>query len=446
MKIALVMYPISDYGGIINHLENLAFGLRELGHEVSFHILYYQSSFRNLILSDKDLLKRGWTYGAFCAINQYKGWNAVPGIHKLSYKGKKNLIKTREILSKYDLLIWEVPVPTKTNVNRGNFDWVKLYSACDKNIAIIHDGNLKRTPWIVQIGKSLTGLACVHEAAYNSAKILPIPRAMILNPQNLTGLEQVYDYSERETGFLSLQVFKAWKHVDDIVRSIPYMSKSFRKVVGGGGIEQRYMSSRNKVKGRYFCNRSYDPDLPEYLEHNETTIWDRALHYGMQYIGFVGEFKRDILLRQLRVLVDPSWSLTYTKQGAHFNRVIVEAIRQGTIPVATNIGMSDNIYGEGKVFNPKDNYIMIPYNSNPKEYAQIVEYASHLSNDEALSIIDRNYDLLDVFDRRKVAQDFVDLAMGKSCGFFKRRVKGKLDPDMVQRSRREMESFFKLRK
>lgn len=446
MKVALVMYPISDYGGIINHLENLAFGLRELGHEVSFHILYYQSSFRNLILSDKDLLKRGWTYGAFCAVHQYSGWNAVPGIHKLSYKGKENLNKTRKILSKYDLIIWEVPVPTKTNVNRNNHDWIKLYSACDKNIAIIHDGNLKRTPWIVQIGKSLTGLACVHEAAYNSASILPIPRAMILNPQDLTGLEQVYDYSERERGFLSLQVFKAWKHVDDIIRAIPYMSKSLRKVIGGGGIEQRYMTSRNKVKGRYFCNQRYDPDLHEDIEYNEITIWDRALYYGVEYLGFIGGFKRDMLLRQLRTLVDPSWSLTYTKQGAHFNRVIVEAIRQGTIPIATNIGMSNNIYGKGEVFTPKDNYIMIPYNSTPKEYAQIIEYANNLSRDEAFSIIEKNYDLLDLFDRRKVAQDFVDLSLGQSCGFFNKRVKGRLDSDIVRRSREEMKTFFGLRK
>ena len=234
--------------------------------------------------------------------------------------------------------------------------------------------------------------------------------------------------------------------MDDIIRAVPYMSKSLQKVIGGGGIEQRYMSSRNKVKERYFCTTKYDPDLPEYLEQNEITIWDRALYYGMQYLGFVSEFKRDIFLRQLRTLVDPSWSLTYTKQGAHFNRTVVEAIKQGSIPVATNIGMSDNIYGEGEVFNPKDNYIMIPYNSHPKEYAQIVEYANNLSNDEALSIIERNYNLLDLFDRRKVAQDFIDLANGQSCGFFKKRVKGKLDPDMVKRSRKEMKSFFNLRK
>ena len=442
MKIALVIYPISDYGGIINHVENLAFGLRELGHVVNFHILCWQSSFRSLLLSDKDLLKKGWSYGAFCAVHQYSGWNAIPWIHKLSYKGSENLKKTKEILSKYDLIIWEVPVPTETNANRKNHDWIKLYSACDKNIAIIHDGNLKRTPWIVRVGKAFKGLACVHECAFNTAKILPIPRAMILNPQNLMGLEQVYDYPERERGFLSVQVFKAWKHVDDIIRAIPYMSKSLRKVIGGGGIEQRYMSSRNKVKGRYFCSRRYDPDLPEDIELNEITIWDRALYYGMEYQGFIGEFKRDMLLRQLRSLIDPSWNITYTKQGAHFNRVVVEAIKQGAIPIATNIGMSDNIYGEGPVFNPKDNYIMIPYNSSPKEYAQIVEYASNLSKDEAFSIIEKNYNLLDHFDRRKVAQDFIDLANGQKCGFFNNRKMGKLDAELARNSRKEMREFF----
>jgi len=144
MKIGLVLYPINDLGGIINHVENLAAGLREIGHQVSLHILYWQENFRNPNSSNEDLLrKKGWSRGAFGVVHQQIGWNIFPWGERLFYKGKENLKKTRKILSSYDLLIWEIPVPTKVRMNTGNLDWLKLYGCCDKNIAIIHDGNFR---------------------------------------------------------------------------------------------------------------------------------------------------------------------------------------------------------------------------------------------------------------------------------------------------------------
>lgn len=442
MKIALVLYQLNDMGGIISHVENLAFGLRELGHMVSLHILHWQEKFKTLKYSDKDLIKRGWYQGAFCATHQSNGWNAVPGIHKLSYKGEDNLKRTKDKLSEYDVIVWEVPVPTKMKANKGNTDWIGLYDVCDKNVAIIHDGNVFNTPWICKIGHKIRGLGCVHECAYNMAQELGLPRALILNPQNLYGLEHLYDYSEKERGFLSLQTFKAWKHVDDVIRAIPHMSKDFRKIMAGGGIEQRYMASETKAKERYYCRRTDDPDLPLDIEANEMKIWDRALYYGMEYLGFINEFRRDMILRQVRTLIDPAWSLRYSKYGGHFNRTIVDAMKQGAIPVAINLGISNNLHGESFIFKPNKNYIMIPYNVSPKEYAGIVEYASNLSRDFAWKILENNYDLLDHFDRRKVAQDYVNLALGKKCGYFNSRKMGRLNPDLIKKSEKELEEFF----
>jgi len=443
MRIALVLYPINDLGGIINHVENLGAGLRELGHTVNLHILYWQENWRNPSYSNKELLKKGWSRGAFGVVHQFTGWNTYPWKERLFYKGKENLKKTRKILSSYDLIIWEIPVPTKIKINVGNTDWLSLYDCCDKNIAMVHDGNLMNTPWIYEIRKKLTGLACVHECAYNIGQNLDVPRAMIVNPQNLTRLDEVYDYSEREQGFLTIQVFKAWKHVCDIVRAIPYLPKAMRKVMAGGGIEQRYMVSKHKTKDRYYCRKQDDPDLPEYMESNRVRIWERALYSGMEYMGFISSLKRDLLLRQLRTLIDPSWSLRYSEYGSHFNRVVVEAIKMGTIPIATNLGMSDNLEGEGAIFKPKDNYIMIPYDFSPKDYAGIIEYANNLSTDEANKIIETNYDLLGHFDRRKIAQDFIDLANKKKCGFFNRRQQGKeVSKELKVSSKEEMENFF----
>lgn len=442
MKIGLVIYPINDLGGIINHVENLAFGLRELGHQVGFHILCWQSTFRNSY-REEILLKEGWVRGAFCAVHQQKGWNAEPWVHKLSYFGKKNLERTKEILSRYDLIIWEIPVPTKSNANEGNFDWVDLYSACDKNIAVLHDGNLFGIPWIVGVRKYFCGIACVHECSFNLARRLDIPRSLILNPQDLSGMEELYDYSERKDGFLSLQVFKSWKHVDDLIRAIPYMGGEFRKIVAGGGIEQRYMVSRDKVKERYLCYSRYDPDLPKSVESSRTRIWDRARYYGMEYLGFISPFRRDILLSQVKTLVDPSWSRNYNKFGSHFNRVIVDGMKIGVIPIAVNLGMSRDESGKGMVFSPEDNYIMIPYDSPPKEYAMIVEYGSHLTKDEYSSILSNNYALLGEFDRRKIAQDFIDLSMEKGCGFLGKRFRGTLDSELKKKSDEGIKFFRK---
>jgi hypothetical protein len=39
MKILMTMFQIQDYGGIVNHAEHLAAGLKNLGCEVDFNIL-----------------------------------------------------------------------------------------------------------------------------------------------------------------------------------------------------------------------------------------------------------------------------------------------------------------------------------------------------------------------------------------------------------------------
>ena len=442
MKIALVLYPINDLGGIINHVENLAAGLRELGHSVNLHVLYWQTSFQNPRFSDKELLRKGWSYGSFGVVHQRDGWNLFPWKGKLLYKEKEDRKRTKEILSSYDFIIWETPVPPKGNQNRGNHDWVELYS-CTKNIAISHDGNLGNIPWICEIRKDLIGLACVHETSFNLGRKLDVPRALILNPQDLTGLEEVFDYEKRDNGFLSLQVFKGWKRVDDLLRAIPYLPRTgFRKMMAGGGIEQRYMVSKHKAKDKYFCRHEDDPDLSENIEENRIRIWDRALYNGMEWYGFIGSFQRDLFLRQVKTLIDPSWSKRYSRSGGHFNRTVVDAMKMGTIPIATNLGMSDNREGNGLIFKAKENYIMIPYDFHPKEYAGVIEYASNLSNNEATGIIENNYNLLKFFNRREIADSYVRLAQGKKCGFFNKRFQGKIDGDLEAKSDEIMEDFF----
>jgi len=101
--------------------------------------------------------------------------------------------------------------------------------------------------------------------------------------------------------------------VDDLVRAIPYMQPNHRKIVCGGGIEYHYMTSKTKCKA-------------EYLDELGTPIWDEALASGMEYMGYVDTQERDSILSKVKLLIDPSWSHSYSKLGAHFNRVMVEAM------------------------------------------------------------------------------------------------------------------------
>ena len=442
MKIAITMYPINSLGGLVNRVENMSRGFMETGHSVDLYFLYWKESVTAPKHSDSDLLKKqGWAKGVFCAYHQCMGWN-LPANKRLAYKGESNK-RAQDILSKYDIVIWITPVPTKQKDNQGNSDWVKLYDACKCSIATITDGNLFNNPHIYAIASKLKGLACVHTCAYNLSAHLPVPRAMIFSPQNMN---RVWDdpepYRERDRSFFSLQTFKKWKHVEDIVRAVPYMSDKTKKILAGGGLEQAYMTSPDKTKPEYYARRKEDPDLSLTIEEKHIHIWDRALKYKMEWLGWIDVHLRDSILKSTRLLVDPSWSVNYAKHGDHFNRVIIEGIMQGVIPVARNLGVSTNLKGEGSVFKPDIHYKMIPYDATPKRFAEAVEDFLSMSNNDADRIRSNNLKLLPNWDRKNVAQQFIDLSKGKPTGFFKKLEVGKRDSMMEIESRKVLKSFF----
>jgi glycosyltransferase involved in cell wall biosynthesis len=439
MKIALTLYPINDMGGIINHTEQLAYALQELGHKINLHILCWQSRFAKTDISLP--VDPSWSTGAFgLPVHQCYGWKARPWIEKLAYKNENDFDKTLDILSKYDLIIWEVPIPTKLKAHIGNDKWTKLYSACDKNVLVIHDGNVLATPWIYEIADKVTAMACVHERSYKTSKSIPIPHALILNPQDLTRISKK-PYNNRAKGFLSLQIFKALKHTEDIIRAIPYMPTLFIKMIAGGGIEQRYMVSKTKVKPKYVCSKKYDPDLKD--KYVGKPIWNVALKYGMDYLGFISEKERDVILRNLRTLIDPTWDTKPAKLGGYFNRVIMEAMKQGAIPIAINRGISVDDSGESFLLHPNKNYIMLDYRLTPKQYAEAIVDANNLSNNIASRIMEKNFKLLNNFERKHIAEQFIKLSKLEPCGYFDKIIEGNFVKELKLKSRKEMKEFFR---
>ena len=386
MKILIAIYWIQDYGGMINHTEQLAAGFKDLGHEVDFKMLVPETNLRprNVDLVEKELYA---TSGTGYMYHQKRGWKGVPKVACLdSYKRKMFI----EQCDEYDFVVWQTPVPTQTKPFKGFKEWKEMLNNNTRNIAVIHDGNMPLLyPHLLLVEELFDAAVCVHESAYESAKILGIPRKLIVNPFDIQD-KQHKSFDERN-GFGAVQIFKGWKRVDTLIRAIPHMSNTEQKAIGGAGIEYRYMTSKDKCKDKYFN------------EHGEK-IWDCALKHGMEYKGVMLNEKVMDLMGDVKLQIDPSFSVKYAQHGAHFNRTTIEAMINGAVPVATDLGMYNS-----NLFKKDVNYIQVPYKSTPQEFADIVDNALQ-DKDKWEFIRHNNLTLLAKFDRKNVAQQYVDIA------------------------------------
>lgn len=398
MRILIALHSVMDLGGIINHTEQLIGGLKDLGHTV--HL-------RQFIWAIKTNAQK--REGEFIVgpsgipHHQGKGWN-FGLVDRVPYRGAASLSSAKQILSGYDLVIWTVPVPSKNRDNMGNSDWPELYDLPPhvKQVAFVHDGNAQKgAPHIMMIQDKLAGIACVHDCALNGSSFLTPPRALVLNPQR-SPIRGVARWEDRAPGFINMQTFKAWKHAHELIQAVAYMPKKKEgeyREVAGKGIEYQYMTSEDKCKEEYF----HDPDS----RGVGMKFWDAALNNGMVHHDYWNTDEVDQWTGTARVLVDPSWSRKYAAIGGHWNRVVVDAMINGAVPVATREGMGDELFLAGK------HYVQIPSGGqNPQEYADIILEASNMNRMEAQHYRDYALDVLPLFERKTVAQRLIDLAFG----------------------------------
>jgi len=160
--------------------------------------------------------------------------------------------------------------------------------------------------------------------------------------------------------------------------------------VGGAGIEYRYMTSKEKCK-------------PQYFDAYGNRIWEVALKHGMQYLGVLENETVLDLLKKVKLQIDPSFSKKYSGYGAHFNRTTIEAMINGAVPIATDLGMKDS-----QIFKSGKNFIEIPHTATPEEFGDIIN-DSLINKAQWDTIRDNNISLLYKFDKRNVAQEYVDL-------------------------------------
>lgn len=406
MKVFVVMHVFNNYGGIINHNEQLCAGLKELGHDVTFAFIKpTKNQYKPESISCPDGFEIG--PGTGYPVHQGKGWLCP----YYALKNEQDVSRFVQDANEHDIVIWQSIFGFKNSETEFYSDWTPMIEEVTaKQIVVIHDGNLvKNYPWIEKFKHKFSGLACVHPSAFKSADFLSIPRNLILNPQDLSKVKKPKreDWDKRQRKILSLQTFKRWKRVDDLVAAIPYICGDV--IIAGDGIERNYMTSIDKCKPEYYCTKQLDPNATE--DRLNKRIWENAENTGrFKYLGFITENERDTTLDSCRFLLDPSWSNSY---GEHFNRVLVDAMVNGVVPIARNFGVSDNDKGIGEVFKPGENYLMIPHNATPKQFGDLINQFLDLTEKEYYKIVFNNYEKLKSFDRIKIAEQFINLALGK---------------------------------
>ncbi len=438
MKVLITFYDVNNPGGMINNQEGLYAGLRRLGHDVDVVRLEWKTSCsRGSATRDTRIMGRqGMMY------DQELGW-IWPVEKRFAYKGRKNLKKWKQFASRFDLIIWQIPVPTKQKNNFGNLDWLDLYDVPVKQIAYVHDGNFKKMyPWLCAVRKHLIGIAGTHPCAYHSTALMGLPRALVFSAQvNIKRRWSDNPYGKRSPGFLSLQTFKAWKRVPELVRAVPHMSSRVeKKLLAGGGLHYHYMTSKDKLKEEYKIDRRRDPDISEDCAGER--IWDVAMYCGMEYLGYIHNKRRDRILSSVRLIVDPSWSHSYSKQGDHINRAVIDGLICGCVPVARNLGVATNPEGNGEFFLANKNYVMVPWNATPREFGEIVSEAANMPRSKYEDMLAAGRELVSHWDYRVVAQGFIDLANERPAGFYKSRGKEKYNPVLEEICQYELDHFF----
>jgi glycosyltransferase involved in cell wall biosynthesis len=427
MKIAYVCHKGDTYGGFVSHTEHAIHGLKKRGHDVDFFFLSYSGPNEMFVRKKIDTLhKEGVTIEGkhFRTLDRGIGTGLYNHIQLgwitpvTPYKTLQQKKILKEKLETYDVVIWHTPFWFKQKPVLCDTDWPMLLDLQNPvNVAFHHDANIRdNSAWMFFIDKYFDRLINVHQASYNSSSVFETPRTLIFNPQIINKVEKDFN-GDKKVKFFSLQYWKGSKHVDDLIRAIPHLKEDILIRVAGNGLDYRYLKSIDKCPEDFIGSPKRDPDI---LESNiGRPIFNIALETGkLEDLNWVTEQERNSIFEDTDFFVDTAWYKVSTELGEHFSRTLVEAMIRGIVPIARNLGLSNNLEGNGEVFKAGENYIMIPYNATPKEFAEILDGASKISSEEYRKIQNNNFELLKHFDLDYVVEQYEKVFKGEPCGFY----------------------------
>jgi hypothetical protein len=389
MKVLITVFEICDYGGIVAGVENLIKGFRLHGHDVDLVLL--RPNDRNPTLRKAEGPDNCWTSETGGFAHTLNGWY---GILVMSYGTPVRLRQWQDHASGYDLVIHEIPNPEPIE------GWQEIFNIAPPQVMVVHDAHFREMyPHIVEIAPKLAGVTCTNHAGYRALEWFPAPRAFIGASHIPANWLAQPPWELRGNQAISAHVWKAWKHMDAVVRASLHMTSSYL-VLGGDGIEGRYMRSRDKCKPKY------------------EGLWKQFKETQHTYIGLVSH---EVLLEYYaasRVMVDMSYSRKFAQLGNHFNRSILEAANYGCVSICTTENMAASneqvvLWEDGKT------HIGVPQDITAESLAEVIDWATHLSPQDVEAMLYRvKAILLKHFDYRKSPEEFIKLSRGEPAGIY----------------------------
>ena len=442
MKILIADFEIAKYGGIVEHVAAKVKALKALGHEVDIVQLspsqttqkFYDkkiAEFKSGAFQNKIKINSqggGYEYDEATGYwrNNYYGF-FLPPSNRIGVFEPDALQRWHKLVEDVDLIMWNF-MPTKSSAwNREGvkFDfWWKFFDLpTDKvrQMFIVHDAYFDvRASNVTALKDKIMFLECAHIAAYQCCKNIGIPRTLLLNPRYLKDDEKmpVRMMNKRKTDFFAAHIFKSMKHVDDLIRAVPWLNQNsydekYSVKIAGSGIEQAYMVAPTKCKEPYKVSAKRDPDIhPSFYGQK---IWDVGVKYGMEYLGQIsGEQVRENLLNA-KFAVDPSWADHYANYcRTHINGFIIEAMLCGCYPVLRDY--KGLVKGGEEIYDPlfeSIRAIIIPWDATPKQFAEALKEARRMSPAKYLRDTKYNFDLVyELFNAKTNMKEVLRIVRG----------------------------------
>ena len=472
MKILIADFEIAKYGGIVEHVAAKVKALKALGHEVDIVQLspsqttqkFYDkkiAEFKSGAFQNKIKINSqggGYEYDEATGYwrNNYYGF-FLPPSNRIGVFEPDALQRWHKLVEDVDLIMWNF-MPTKSSAwNREGvkFDfWWKFFDLpTDKvrQMFIVHDAYFDvRASNVTALKDKIMFLECAHIAAYQCCKNIGIPRTLLLNPRYLEDDEKmlVRMMNKRKTDVFAAHIFKSMKHVDDLIRAVPWLNQNsydeeYSVKIAGSGIEQAYMVSPTKCKEPYKVSAKRDPDIhPSFYGQK---IWDVGVKYGMEYLGQIsGEQVRENLLNA-KFAVDPSWADHYANYcRTHINGFIIEAMLCGCYPVLRDY--KGLVKGGEEIYDPlfeSIRAIIIPWDATPKQFAEALKEARRMSPAKYLRDTKYNFDLVhELFNAKTNMKEVLRIVRGGDKLVRKELECGRDSENVKRISSEIMEDFY----
>lgn len=406
MKILYVVPEGMDLGGIITSSENLMAGFREAGHQATFAFLKHNDA-RYGEPRGAQADQFVWSPHTEMFVHPVSGWrgNYFSTARPEEFIGAAN---------NHDIVVWGALYGLLNDATKGRTAWARCITGHKRpQVFMVRDDHLEgRVPWAMAFAPYAAGWVGVQQCSFDSCAGLIAPRALVSSGHPPPHPKAFGDH-KRHNRSLAVATWKPWKQGRTLLQAVPHLKHPL--IVAGDGIEFRYMRSPEKARDRDFY-----PD--------GRRIWDVAFNDSKAtYVGPITEEARDVLMLNSKLVVDTS----YRQNSGQINRVVVEAMRHGCVPLA-HPDFVDPMLEPGKHYVPIDL-------SSPETLASIVNNAMRGPLDEYRA---NGLALVSKFSRAEAAKAIVALAMHKTRGVGLKYARGKPDPDKLERGRAAFRAEF----